>query len=482
MTSRRTAVVLAAHGSRSDTSVAERIESLAARLTSRGVADVVGVAYHVGTPSFDTILDSLDADRIAVVPLLTSDGYFNRVVLPNALRLNARAALPGWRISQPIGTHAGWVDAFAGNAQREITARGIAADQLEIVVAAHGTTRTSSSQESAAQLASGLATVLDAPVTALYLDAEPPLASIWSVTTRAYVIVVPFLFGGGHMRDDLPDRIGESAGRSVLVLDGLLDSDALDEIVTSRAHEALRAVGTVTLVGAGPGDPGLITVRGLAALRAADVVIHDRLVAPELLLEARTDANVLDVGKRAGDEAAAQLRINALIVSHALAGSNVVRLKGGDSFVFGRGSEEVDACTAAGISCDVIPGVTSAIAAAAAAGIPVTERSVARSFAVVTARTADEPLQLNTALSGVALADTIVLMMGSSAIGIAARQLLGAGRDPATPVAIVSHGTMVDQRVMCSTLEAVERDAALTPLPAPLVLIVGDVTRRAVAS
>ena len=242
-----------------------------------------------------------------------------------------------------------------------------------------------------------------------------------------------------------------------------LTGKGLDDIVTFRASDALRAVGTVTLVGAGPVDPGLITVRGLGALRAADVVIHDRLVAPELLLEVRTGAKVLDVGKRAGDEAAAQLRINALIVSHALAGSNVVRLKGGDSFVFGRGSEESDACTAAGISWDVIPGVTSAIAAAAAAGIPVTERSVARSFAVVTARTADEPVEQNTALAGVAHADTIVQMMGNSAIGTAARQLLAAGRNPATPVAIVSHGTMDDQRVMRSTLETVERDAAQPP-------------------
>ena len=479
MTRGGTAVVLAAHGSRSDPSVALRIESLAARMAARGVADVVVVAYHVGVPSFDTILDSLDADRIAVVPLLTSDGYFNRVVVPDALRLNARAALPGWRISRPIGTHVAWVDAFAEIVRREMGARGIIADQVHIVVAAHGTTRTSSSQASAAELASGLAAALDVPATALYLDAEPPLASIWSVTTRPHVLVVPFLFGGGHMRDDLPERIGTHAGRAATLLDGLLDCDALDEIATARAADALRAVGTVTLVGAGPGDPELITVRGLAALRAADVVIHDRLVAPELLAEARGGATVLDVGKRAGDEAAAQLRINALMVSHALAGSHVVRLKGGDSFVFGRGSEEIDACAEAGVPCIVVPGVSSAIAAAAAAGIPVTERSVARSFAVVTARTADEPLEHGTALARVAHADTIVLMMGSGAIGTVARQLLSASREPSTPVAIVSHGTMLDQRVMRSTLENVARDFAANPLPAPLVLIIGVVTRRA---
>jgi uroporphyrin-III C-methyltransferase len=475
----RTAVVLAAHGSRSDATVGERIDALAARLARRGLADVVVAAYHAGAPSFDTVLDSLDADRIAVVPLLTSDGFYNRSVLPSALRRNARASRPGWRISAPVGTHPALAAGCATAVRHTISQQDLLAEQCEVVVAGHGTTRVASSQESTFVLAHTLSRVLGIPATALYLDAEPALASIWDATSRPHVIVVPFLFGGGHLRDDLPQRIGESAGRTVTILDGLLALDTLDGVVAERAREALLSVGTVTLVGAGPGDPGLITVRGLDALRAADVVVHDRLVARELLSEVQPDATLIDVGKRAGDEAAAQLRINALLVEHALAGSNVVRLKGGDSFVFGRGSEEIDACAAAGVPYAVVPGVTSAIAAPAAAGIPVTERSVARSFAVVTARTADEPVDSNTALCRVAHADTLVVMMGAASIGAVAAQLMAAGRSPSTSVAIVSHGTMIDQRVMHSTLERIEIDAATNPLPAPLVLIIGDVTRRA---
>jgi uroporphyrin-III C-methyltransferase len=262
----------------------------------------------------------------------------------------------------------------------------------------------------------------------------------------------------------------------------LLDSDALDDIVAERAAEALRAVGSVTLVGAGPGDPELITVRGLAALRAADVVVYDRLIADALLAEARHDAILIDVGKRAGDESAAQERINAVLVEQALAGHHVVRLKGGDSFVFGRGSEEIDACVDAGVPCSVVPGVSSAIAAPESAGIPVTERSVARSFAVITARTADESLEKGTALASVAQADTIVVMMGSTAIATIAVQLMGLGRAPETAVAIVSRGTMPDQRVLRSTLREIGEAAATAALPSPLVLIIGAVTRRALAT
>ena len=481
MTRVGSAVVLAAHGSRSDVSVGQQIDALAARLAARGVAEVVVASYHAGTPSFETILDTIDAERIAVVPLLTSDGYYNRTVLPAAFRRNARASKPGWRISAPVGTHPALANDLAEVVRRTIERLGLIAERCEVVVAGHGTTRVASSQKSADALAVALSGSLEMPVTPLYLDAEPALTSIWAATSRPHVIVVPFLFGGGHLRDDLPQRIGMAAGRTLTTLEGLLALDALDEIVAARAREALSALGTVTLVGAGPGDPGLITVRGLEMLRAADVVIHDRLVSPQLLREVRPDAVMLDVGKRAGDEAEVQLRINALLVEHALAGSSVVRLKGGDSFVFGRGSEEIDACALAGVPYVVVPGVTSAVAAAAAAGIPVTERSVARSFAVVTARTADEPVDRNSALSHVAHADTLVVMMGAASIGTVAAQLIAAGRASDTLVAIVSHGTMSDQRVLCSTLAAIEHDALASPLPAPLVLVVGAVTRRAAA-
>ena len=142
------------------------------------------------------------------------------------------------------------------------------------------------------------------------------------------------------------------------------------------------------LVGGGPGDPGLITSRGLDLLRAADVVVHDRLIGPELLREARADAELIDAGKGPGLAPLAQAEINALLVAQARLGRTVVRLKGGDPFVFGRGSEEAAACREAGVPVYVVPGVSSAIAGPAAAGIPVTARGLARSFAVITARTA----------------------------------------------------------------------------------------------
>ena len=165
-----------------------------------------------------------------------------------------------------------------------------------------------------------------------------------------------------------------------------------------------------------------------------------------------------------------------------MAGHRVVRLKGGDSFVFGRGSEEIDACVAAGIPWSVVPGVSSAIAAPESAGIPVTERSVARSFAVITARTADETLEKGTALASVAFADTIVVMMGSTAIAAISAQLMALGRAPETSVAVVSRGTMPDQRVLHSTLGSIAYDAERAALPSPLVLIIGAVTRRALTT
>ena len=482
MTPTGTAIVLAAHGSRSDPSVQERYESLAARLQARGVAEAVVVAYHAVTPGLGTALDRVSAARIAVVPMLTSDGYFNREVMPAALRLSARAARPGWRIAAPVGTHAGWVAVFAGQVQRTMAQYALDASRVELVVVGHGTTRASSSQTSTAALAAGLSTSLGVPAQAFYLDAAPLLEIVWENTSREHLIVVPFLFGGGHLNDDIPERIGTHALRTSTVLNGLLDCEALDDIVAQRAADGLRDPGSVTLVGAGPGDPELITVRGLAALRAANVIVHDRLVAPELLAEARPDAILIDVGKRAGDEAAAQEHIHMVLVEQALAGRRVVRLKGGDSFVFGRGSEEIAACVAAGIPWSVVPGVSSAIAAPASAGIPVTERSVARGFAVITARTADESLEQGTALASVAHADTIVVMMGSTAIDAIAAQLIALGRAPETSVAIVSRGTMPDQRVLHSTLQGVGAMAATASLPSPLVLVIGAVTRHALTT
>ncbi len=236
-------------------------------------------------------------------------------------------------------------------------------------------------------------------------------------------------------------------------------------------------MGRVTLIGAGPGDPDLITVLGLGRLRAADVVLHDRLAAPELLAEARPDAEIVDVGKRPGDDVQARQRwIEKLIVDRALAGSRVVRLKGGDPAVFGRGGEEVAACAAAGVLCEVVPGVSSFTAAAAAAGFPLTHRGVSRGFVVVSARNAEggEP-----DWAGLAGADTVVVLMSARRLQRIGQGLIAAGRKSSTPAAIVERATTAHERVVRSTLDALAAGGLSGRIEPPCVVIVGDVTAAA---
>jgi uroporphyrin-III C-methyltransferase len=250
-----------------------------------------------------------------------------------------------------------------------------------------------------------------------------------------------------------------------------------------RPVRSRREPGTVHLVGAGPGDPGLITARGLELLRRADVVVHDRLIGPELLAEARNDAFLIDVGKGPGHAPYSQAEINGLLVEHAGQRRTVVRLKGGDPFVFGRGSEESEACNEAGVPVQVIPGISSAIAGPAAAGIPVTARGVSQSFTVVTGHIADGGNLPAPSLDGSgqalpvvsAVADTIVVLMGRANLGSLAAELIAAGRDPSTPAACIQSATTPEQRVTRATLatiaEAVERDG----LQAPVVTVIGAV-------
>lgn len=233
------------------------------------------------------------------------------------------------------------------------------------------------------------------------------------------------------------------------------------------------AAGRVTLIGAGPGDPELITVLGLKRLRAADVVLHDRLAAQELLSEARSGAEIVDVGKRPGDDVRArQRRIEKLMIERALDGAHVVRLKGGDPAVFGRGGEEIEACAAAGVPCEVVPGVSSIVAAPAVAGIPLTHRGVSLGFAVVSARNADGGEPDWGGLSG---ADTVVVLMPARRLERIGNGLIAAGRSVTTPVAIVERATAVDQRVLSCTLEALAAGDFSGLVKPPCVVIVGDV-------
>ena len=195
--------------------------------------------------------------------------------------------------------------------------------------------------------------------------------------------------------------------------------------------------GLVVLVGAGPGDPRLITVAGLEALRSADVVVYDSLAGKELLREAKEDAEMIDVGKRGGCHKVEQSEINRIIVERAKGGSTVVRLKGGDPFMFGRGGEEAEELRAAGVEVRVVPGVTSAIAAPALAGIPVTHRDHASFVTFVTGHERDredERIDWN----GLArLGGTIVILMGMARLGRNIERLIDGGLDPSTPVAVV---------------------------------------------
>ena len=231
--------------------------------------------------------------------------------------------------------------------------------------------------------------------------------------------------------------------------------------------------GTVYLVGAGPGDPELITVRGLRLLRSADVIIHDRLIARELLDEPHADAEVINARQVFGRGADAQARINASMIEPARAGKSVVRLKGGDPVIFGRGGEELIACRDAGVKCVIVPGVTSAIAVPAAVGIPITHRDVSRSFAVFTAHMSDHPGTDPTDYRALAGMDTVVIMMGRSNLADTTRKMIAAGWPADTPTACIERGTTPEQRVTRATLETIASAADRDDLRAPAITIVG---------
>ncbi|NUS84695.1 MAG: uroporphyrinogen-III C-methyltransferase, partial [Streptomyces sp.] len=236
----------------------------------------------------------------------------------------------------------------------------------------------------------------------------------------------------------------------------------------------------VALVGGGPGDPDLITVRGRRLLAEADVVVADRLGPRDLLDELPPHVEVIDAAKIPYGRFMAQEAINNALIEHAKAGKSVVRLKGGDPFVFGRGMEEAHALAEAGIPCTVVPGVTSAISVPAVAGIPVTHRGVAHEFTVVSGHVApDDPSSLVDWAALAKLRGTLVLLMAVEKIGPISATLIEHGRDANTPVAVVQEGTTATQRRVDATLATVAERVAAEGVRPPAVVVIGEVTALA---
>jgi uroporphyrin-III C-methyltransferase/precorrin-2 dehydrogenase/sirohydrochlorin ferrochelatase len=239
-----------------------------------------------------------------------------------------------------------------------------------------------------------------------------------------------------------------------------------------------RDLGSVALVGAGPGDPGLLTLRALRLLNQADVILHDRLVSPGVLALARRDADFIEVGKQAANHHVSQDGIHALMLEHARAGRRVVRLKGGDPFVFGRGGEELEFLHAHGVAFEVVPGITAALACAAYAGVPLTHRDHAQSVRLLTAHCKDS---LDT-LDWRALAQekqTLAVYMGVAGLAGFRDRLLAHGRDADTPFALVENGSRPEQRVITGTLAELPSLAARHDVQSPALLILGEVAALA---
>nr|WP_286690638.1 uroporphyrinogen-III C-methyltransferase [Aeromicrobium sp. REDSEA-S38_B2] len=283
--------------------------------------------------------------------------------------------------------------------------------------------------------------------------------------------------------EDLADRGLVSWHARALVLDDVLESDVVVRLPDGEGAPAAGPTfvpgpqpGEVVLVGAGPGDPDLMTVGGQRALAQADVVVTDRLVPLAALDAVRADALVIDVAKVPGGRSTPQETINDLLVEHALAGRRVVRLKGGDPFVFGRGGEEALACAAAGVPVRVLPGVTSSVSAPALAGIPVTHRGTTQGFTVVSGHV--PPGHPDCTVDWKALASTgttLVVLMGVRTLPAIAEALVQGGLDPRTPAAVVADAGLPSQRRVDGTVATIADVVAESGIGAPAVTVVGHV-------
>jgi len=267
----------------------------------------------------------------------------------------------------------------------------------------------------------------------------------------------------------------EFAARRELIR--LLDN-ARDRAVTRNQRPS--GPGMVHLVGAGPGDPDLLTLKAHRLLQRADVVVYDRLVSPEVLAMARRDAERIHVGKRRAHHCVPQDEINERLVALARAGNSVVRLKGGDPFVFGRGGEEVEALLSAGVAVEVVPGITAALGCAASAGIPLTHRDHAQACVFVTGHPKDGEIALDWAMLA-RPRQTVVIYMGAENLSLITRQLMNHGLPSATPVALIENGTTDRERRVVGSLATIERQAVRAQLQGPTLFMVGEVVGLSLA-
>ncbi|MEH6610480.1 MAG: siroheme synthase CysG [Halioglobus sp.] len=321
--------------------------------------------------------------------------------------------------------------------------------------------------------------------------ASPVLARLWR---RKLDAMVPAGYGqlarwAGKLRDQVKQSIPDEMARR-LFWEKTIEGPAANLLLAGREEEADQLIeaqlqvdapamtGEVYLVGAGPGDPDLMTFKAMRLLQSADVVLYDRLVAPAIVEMARRDAERLYVGKRRADHSVPQGEINQLLVDLALEGKRVIRLKGGDPFIFGRGGEEIELLAQHKIPFQVVPGITAASGAACYAGIPLTHRDYAQSVRFVTGHSKEGRLTVDWSQCLVTN-ETLVFYMGLVGLPEICEQLQAYGRDSTTPIALVEKGTMPSQRVLLGTLatmvELVEREQPR----APTLIIVGDVVRLA---
>ena len=286
-------------------------------------------------------------------------------------------------------------------------------------------------------------------------------SSAWTPAVGRQDGVTVAIIGGGDPR------------RAVDVRDGVLEA-LRDGSLAAPRHR--NRVPGVVLVGGGPGDPDLITVRGRRVLAEADVVVADRLGPRGLLDELAHDVEIIDASKIPYGRSLAQEAINELLIDRARAGKSVVRLKGGDPFVFGRGYEEMLACAEAGVPCSVVPGITSSISVPALAGIPVTHRGVAHEFTVVSGHVApDNPKSLVDWAALARMRGTLVILMGLERLGPIVKTLMANGKAPETSVAVVQEGTMPGERRLTTTLARVEREVAASGFRPPAIIVIGPV-------